>query len=149
MNIEKLLTNLYRTNNIRYPHEIQLDLIADNFHLTVLRLPIDAVAGSKLIIIDSRKPLQVQREQLAHEIGHRVLHNGSQTEMHPLFRKLQENQTQIFAMLALAPTYMLLNFLPESPQYLEHQTAWLAEIFRVTYEFMERRLQLFERSRIS
>ncbi|WP_436664197.1 ImmA/IrrE family metallo-endopeptidase [Alicyclobacillus acidoterrestris] len=144
MEIEKLITAYYRAHNVRYPHEIQLDLFAERLGITVLRLPRPALCGSKRIVIDCRQPPEMQREQLAHELGHRILHSGRQPDMDPLFRGLQEEQTRLFAMYALVPTFMLAPLVSDTPQYYEHQCAYLASIFCVAYKFMRQRLNLFE-----
>lgn len=148
MDTENMIEVYYQASNIRFPHQIDLDVIAQRLSIKVRRVQEDSGAfthrGRRLVALDSRETNESQREQLAHEIAHHILHQGNQMEMYETFRHFQEEQTQRTSLFILAPTFMLDALWPECPQYLEQQTVWLAQTFRVTYECMARRLELYE-----
>ncbi|MFP3663162.1 ImmA/IrrE family metallo-endopeptidase, partial [Burkholderia sp. SIMBA_043] len=59
-----------------------------------------------VIRVDSRLPLEQQREKIAHELGHLILHVGIQPDLPELFVVSQEFQTNHFAEHLLVPYYM-------------------------------------------
>lgn len=144
MQPDVLVDAYYRLHKIRYPHEIDLDVIASGLQLDVYYLPRKPLKRFEIVVIDVNASSERRREQLAHEIAHHLLHAGNQLDMGDAFRTLQEEQARRYALYILAPTFMLKALWPECPQYLEQQTKWLAETFRVTYECMARRLELYE-----
>lgn len=147
MHTEQMIEAYYQAEGIFYPHQIDLDDLADKYSVTVTRLEAPSIAYTRddirYVLLDKRDPPEETRVQLAHEIAHHMLHKGNQLEMHDSFRMLQEEQTRRLALFILVPSYMLDRLWSECPQYLEHEIGWLADVFRVTYECMTERLRLY------
>lgn len=70
-------------------------------------------------------------------------HAGNHFQMNKLFRELQEFQANQFMYHFCVPTFMLLQM--ELPQWRSQALATIAAVFRVTKEFADKRLDMFER----
>ncbi|WP_188725888.1 ImmA/IrrE family metallo-endopeptidase [Lentibacillus populi] len=72
-----------------------------------------------------------------HELCHYLRHCGSQINMHPLFRQLQEYQADYFTYHFCIPTFMLDN--------LFNYTIYdIMILFNVDYEFAFKRLEMYK-----
>jgi Zn-dependent peptidase ImmA (M78 family) len=146
--MEQAIVDFYRKHGIRSPQDIDLEMFAEEAGVPVRFLPrpskaYELAGGKYLIIIDDRNEWPQQRVELAHELGHVLLHVGVQWFMPDDFRALQEWQANRFAMYALAPTFMIANCLVNARTH--EQLVWqLAYQFDVTLEFMEKRLTMLE-----
>lgn len=150
---EHRIFNLYGYLNIREPHEIDFDMIADSCQIEIMRIPghrsytMDHPIrkGWKIVCINSSLPELEQREKIAHEVFHCLAHAGNQLTLPISFIKLQENQSKIGAAHLLMPLWMLSNFdFTTEPRHLIYT---LSNTFRVSMAFTIKRLQLI-RSRI-
>lgn len=144
--LESAIEQYYRRRNILFPHDIDLETFAEEHGIPVRYLPRSSKAyelkgGRHLIIVDSRVDKRQQRVELAHELGHVLLHTGTQWHLPHLFRVREERQAEQFAMCALAPTFMLLPMIEEGADR-RVLAARLADEFRVPEAFMDRRLDL-------
>jgi len=129
------------------PYEVDLDIIADELNFQIRYLPRDTnsvkLGDTYYVMVDSRIHWTQQRIEMAHEIGHVLMHSGNQLRMPEDLRVLQEWQADRFAMYLLAPSFMLANTLTSaySRKQLIRQ---LAETFDVTDVFIDVRLDLLE-----
>lgn len=82
-------------------------------------------------------------EDFGHELCHVLKHAGNHFQMNKLFRELQEFQANQFMYHFCVPTFMLLQM--ELPQWRSQALATIAAVFRVTKEFADKRLDMFER----
>lgn len=147
---EHAVYDLYQYLNIRYPDEIDLDLVAEACHIEVIRQPGRSRTmthpdrkGWMLVQVDALLPDREQRERLAHEIFHCLLHAGEQLQLPIPFVELQESQAKAGAAHLLMPLWMLNSlYLPSNREGLIH---FLAETFKVTLDFSKRRVGLVER----
>ncbi|MCL6455097.1 MAG: ImmA/IrrE family metallo-endopeptidase [Alicyclobacillus sp.] len=139
-----LAERYYVARGILYPHQIDLDVIADELSITVRRMPRPSTSltidGQRIVLIDSHLSLPEQREHLAHEIAHHVLHVGSQLVMCASFRWLQEAQAERLAGHILAPDHMLSRYVSEAPHYLECALTYLADVFCAPLRTIKRRI---------
>lgn len=144
--LESAIERYYSQHGILSPHDIDLEALASEHGIIVRYLPrpsktYELKGGRHIIIIDSRNDRLQQRVELAHELGHVLLHTGTQWRLPKLFRIKQEWQAERFAMYALAPTFMLL---PRIDEGMDRRTlsGLLAEEFGVPQTFMSRRLAI-------
>lgn len=147
---EHAVHDLYSYLNIRYPDEIDLDLVAEACHIEVIRetgrsrtMTHPDRSGWMLVQVDASLPGTEQRERLAHEIFHCLIHAGGQLQLPISFVELQESQAHAGAAHLLMPLWMLKSlFLPSNREGLIH---YLADTFNVTLNFANRRVELIER----
>ena len=147
---EYAVYDLYQYLNIRYPDEIDLDLVAEACHIEVIRqyersrtMTHPERRGWMLIQVDASLSDAEQRERLAHEIFHCLIHAGDQLQLPIPFVELQEAQAQAGAAHLLMPLWMLNSlYLPSNREGLIH---FLADTFKVTLDFSKRRVGLIER----
>ncbi|QQE78100.1 ImmA/IrrE family metallo-endopeptidase [Alicyclobacillus sp. SO9] len=146
--LEDAVVQFYRRHLIKSPQDIDLEMFAYEASIWVHYVPHPSNNfhfrdSIYTIAVDNRIPWEQQRVGLAHELGHVLLHSGSQEFMNDDFRALQEFQADRFAMFALAPTFMLANYITQasSRQQLVSQ---LAYSFDVPEIFMDARIDLLE-----
>ncbi|WP_051663453.1 ImmA/IrrE family metallo-endopeptidase [Alicyclobacillus macrosporangiidus] len=147
--LESFVVDFYHKHGIRSPQDIDLEMFAKEAGVPVRFLPrpskaYELAGGKYLIIINSENEWPEQRVELAHELGHVLLHVGVQWFMPDDFRALQEWQANRFAMYALAPTFMIANCLVNA-RTREQLVSQLAYQFDVTPKFMAKRLAVLER----
>lgn len=147
--LEARILKLYARHGIRIPGDITLRIFD---HV----LPVQVVyrSGSALAIdtdyehavfVDGNQSLPERRVQIAHEIGHLLLHSGIQLWMSPVWHDKQEWQANRFAMYALAPSPMVLQELRGAEYSCRGaMVADLAERFGITESFMNERLNVLE-----
>lgn len=148
MQLDDQIEDYYQMRGILRPHEIELDAIADGLNIEVRYMMHDSdavrVGGQPYLIADKRVGRRQQRVEMAHELGHLLMHAGDQLCMRDDFRRLQEREANRFALLALVPKFMLEKELTTTPQYYESQNVALAEAFHVPVWFMTWRMALYE-----
>lgn len=146
--LESIVVDFYKRNHIRNPQDIDMDMFAYDGGIWVHYSSVPSTHyemddAMYSVIIDNRLPWEQQRVELAHELGHCILHVGNQSYISEQMRGLQEAQADRFAMYALVPTFMIANciVLASSRQQLVSQ---LAYTFDVPMPFMDARLSLLE-----
>jgi len=146
--LESAVISMYQNHNIQCPQDIDLELFAYDAGIWIHLYEgeskhIETDDQMYSILLDSRLPQKLQRIQLAHELGHVLLHTGRQEFMKDDVRALQEYQADKFALFALAPTFMIANcsLQASNGQQLVSQ---LAFTFDVPDFFMDTRLQLLQ-----
>lgn len=144
--LEAAIEHYYRKHGIRSPQDIDLEMFVEDAGVLVRYLPRSSKAYEfkgerRLIIVDSRVDRRQQRVELAHELGHVLLHTGTQWRLPIFFRIKEERQADHFAMYALSPTFMVLPMIEEGAD-CRTLAARLADEFCVPEAFMARRLDL-------
>lgn len=144
--LEWRISAYYHKHDVHEPSEIDLNAYAKESAIWIHYAPLDStnyemVEDMYTIIVDNRLPQQQQRVELAHELGHVILHTGDQESISEAERIRQEWQANHFAMYALAPTYMLAKHMMEDCSW-GSQVTHLAEEFNVPIPFMDVRLRL-------
>ena len=112
--LEAAIVDFYRKNHIKSPQDIDLEMFAWDAGIWIhySSMPtthIETDHNMYSIIVDNRLPWVLQKVQLAHELGHVLLHAGRQEFLRQDFRVLQEWQADKFAAYALVPTFMIEN----------------------------------------
>jgi Zn-dependent peptidase ImmA (M78 family) len=146
--MESFIVDYYKRNHIKSPQDIDLDMFAYEAGIWIhysatpsTHYEMDDTMYS--VIIDDRAPWQQQRVELAHELGHCILHVGNQSHISQQMRLLQEAQADRFAFYALTPTFMIANCLVHAFNR-DQLVSQLAYSFDVPEPFMDVRLQLLE-----
>ncbi|WP_035462244.1 ImmA/IrrE family metallo-endopeptidase [Alicyclobacillus macrosporangiidus] len=144
--------SFFRERNIWSPRDLCLDELAAEHNATLLYEPRRSHAVTivhapnsveHLCVVNCTETRRVQRVHAAHELAHVLLHSGNQTTMVNLFRIYQEAQAVRLAGHIFAPTYLLAKYLRQAPPFYEANVTYLAHVFCVTYEAMQRRLEEF------
>jgi Zn-dependent peptidase ImmA (M78 family) len=145
--LENWITDRYLDHDIFRPTDLDLDLIASIFNIQIFRYEGPAFANWKdgeysFVFLASEQTEIEQRETFFHEICHPLRHVGDQSKLPPPFIELQEAQAASFAMYAAMPYYMFRDY-PKQPLRADYVRT-LAEEFRVSIEFADRRLRQIE-----
>ncbi|KNF08090.1 putative Zn peptidase [Gottschalkia purinilytica] len=133
-------------NSIIHPYQINLHKIIRNLgNIRVLCMDQDSRViirqSSAIIIINNKLPPKEQNQELAEELSHIILHCGNQVKYKKdIILDKQESQAKRMSAYLLCPMFMLKNVKIMENTYLMIEE--LAELFNVTYEFMEYRLSL-------
>lgn len=138
-NIENIIESWSKTCGLTPP--VNLDRLCEDFKITVYKGPIPGVALCKrrIIVIDSRLSKIEQREQLAHEIAHILIHVGGQLVTEYSFVLQQEWQAERVSRTILIPRYLVSKFLSNGDSWVE-MTKYLAMQFMVSEETMYQRM---------
>lgn len=144
--LEWKVLHCYRRRSIQLASEIDLESFAKERGIWVHYAPLGSTFYEMsddmyTIIIDDRLPELQQRVEFAHELGHVLLHAGDQEVLNHAERIRQERQANHFALYALAPTYLLVQYMVEDCSW-QSQVAYLADEFNVPLPFMDARLRL-------
>lgn len=147
--LESFVVDFYRKRGIRSPQDIDLEMLAYEAGIWIhyadaptTHYEIDD-GKAYSIVVDNGQPWEQQRVELAHELGHCLLHVGRQDLMPIDFRVRQEWQADRFAAYALAPTFMIANCWVDTSSR-ERMVSQLAYQFDVPEPFMDARLRLLE-----
>lgn len=137
---EKRIANWYMRMNIYNPHEIDEYVISEKIGLHLIEKPCPSHAyvngDIKIICIDSRMKAKEQRERFFHELGHIVMHSGSQISIRKNFRMFQEIDATQFTRYAAMPLHMILKLDLTDPYIVET----VSDLFSVSWELAELRL---------
>lgn len=158
MLLAELLPNMHRSyledkaeyilkqNNVKYPQDINLEQIIQNYkNIKVFYMKQDSKTIIKknkiIIIVNNTLSYREQRQELAEEFCHALLHLGNQINyFNTINLDKQEQQAKRMAAYLLCPTYIFKNIsVPYDTYVLVDE---LADIFNVTTEFMQYRLKL-------
>lgn len=136
---EQIAFELYNRLGIRYPHEIDIDAIADYLDFRIVRYPGGSMIYDNVIALDSRLSLYEQRADFFHEASHILLHDGNQILLPDMAIDYQEAKADHLALHLAAPDYMLLPEVEPDRPYMD-QVPRLAYIFRLPNKFIRFRL---------
>lgn len=142
-----LVQHYYHEWDVSSPRDISLYLWDRALEITVTHRPGRTLAiyvgNVAHIFCDGCKPLPLRRVEIAHEIGHALLHSGQQTDMRTLLRGSQEHSADAFSMEALIPGYLLSESLSKAPDGRGQTEQYIAELYGVPLPFAARRLDVF------
>src|SRR5690625_5038122 len=130
--LEIYVYQLCKELSINDPNQLKLEKVARKLRLEV-RYSNSTYRFGNVINIERSTP-EREWQDFAHELGHYLLHVGSQLNMHYLFVQLQEWQADLFAYHFCVPTFMLMRF-KEVSAYV------IADLFNVEYDFALKRLE--------
>ena len=147
--LEAAIEAFYRKHRILSPQDIDLEMFAADTDIIVRQRTGKTLAlrlkRHYVIFLDRRLPWPHRRVELAHELGHVLMHVGRQELLTDDFRALQEWRADRFAMYALVPTFMFANCLTNANSR-EQLVSQLAYTFDVPEVFMDVPLRLLEQS---
>ena len=146
--LEDWVTNLYTRMGIVCPEDIDEAYISMIFDIYLRYQSIPScstlLGDFKVIVIDSRLPIQEQRVQFFHELCHILRHVGNQSMMPDAFRQLLEWDAIHFTRYAAIPYHMMMKYDYRDPDIIKI----LAEDFRVPeqlcWERVEKRYRLYQ-----
>ncbi|MCX2854237.1 MULTISPECIES: ImmA/IrrE family metallo-endopeptidase [Bacillus] len=149
--LEQKIKNIYEKINITKPGTFDLDIVAERLKVIVQYWEKDSkgveILGMGAIILNSQLSKEEQWQDFSHELGHILNHVGIQTNVHYLFKELQENQANAFMYHFAVPTFMLRNL--ALPATKREAITHLSNLFHVTYSFAETRLDMYLRKLFS
>jgi Zn-dependent peptidase ImmA (M78 family) len=140
--LEDWIKNFYQNLSIFHPHQLNLHDISYRLGYSITYKDISSRFYNDEVIIDERLNSQEQWQDFGHELCHALRHNGNQLIMSESFLKMQEYQANNFMYHFCIPTFMLLNF--DFPYLRIHAIKRMANAFNVTFEFADKRLEMFE-----
>lgn len=137
---EVYIRRFYHSINIYSPYQLDIRNISEKANLSIIHWPytseITYYNGTYKIFINENLTKQQQWQDFGHEIGHFLLHDGNQTNMHHLFFNYQECQAEYFSYHFCVPTFMLLE--------LKKVTIYdVMNLFNVEYNFAYTRLEMY------
>lgn len=109
--IESFVESVYRSHGFRAPEDVSLLVWNDIADIRVVYRSgpssVRQMGDTYFVLVDIGLPLPNRRAVVAHEIGHVVLHSGSQLWTTDVLRGQQERQARRFACSALMPKYLI------------------------------------------
>lgn len=140
--LEDWIKDFYYDIGILHPHQIDMHDIIYRLGMSVKYMNISSRIYEDEVIIDERLSKEEQWEEFGHEFCHFKRHFGNQLIMPEEFLKLQEFQANYFSYHFCVPTFMLiqLTFPPTRGEVIKQ----VAQMFKVTYKFAEKRFVMFE-----
>ncbi|AUJ23695.1 MULTISPECIES: ImmA/IrrE family metallo-endopeptidase [Virgibacillus] len=138
--LEEGIKNLYMKLGITEPeYPIEELAVNLNIHLSYQKKPCLQQRGT--IYLNPYLSSKKQKELFFYELSHVLPHVGIQLFMPKLFKSLQEHKANYIALHLAIPTFMLqkVNF----PLYHEDAIANVANQFKVTTEFSQKRLHVY------
>lgn len=140
--LEDWIERFYLQIGIRQPEHLEYEEIARKLQMKVRYRSASSRLYKEFIVIDSRMTPQEQWQDFAHEICHKLRHAGNHLVMPGMYIEFQEFQANHFSYHFCVPTFMLRKI---QLKYSRKETIQvIAETFGVTFEFADKRLQLFE-----
>lgn len=133
--MEDYIFKLYKSLSIERPDQLIKEDIAKKLDLEICYRRSGVRYNGCIVLVRSTK--RNEWMQFGHETGHSALHVGSQLNMHPLFRQLQEYQANYFAYHFCVPTFMLDNL-------KEVSIRGIMNLFNVDYDFACKRLEMYQ-----
>lgn len=133
--LEDYINDIYKMMNISKPSELNMYFIAQRLGIEIIYRKAPFRYGS--VIALSYGTIQQRWQTFGHELCHYLVHYGQQLHMHPLFRDLQEYQSNRFAYHFCVPTFML--------QQIKEVTVYkIMNLFNVEFDFALHRLEMYK-----
>ncbi|MFA1821216.1 ImmA/IrrE family metallo-endopeptidase [Virgibacillus oceani] len=134
--LEDCIYDLFGFMEITEPEQLAIDNVAKELKLQVVYRRKAFRFYDEIILTPGT--IQQEWQLFGHEVGHYLIHTGSQLQMHYLFRDLQEYQANHFAYHFCVPTFMLEN-------ETDLSVYKIMNLFNVEFDFALRRLEMYER----
>lgn len=147
---ESYVATLYERIGIDTPQQLDFQLIASRLGIKVFYWPEQSQAlffkDAGYIMLNNALSPQQQWQDFTHELGHILLHTGSQTRLPKSFVEYQEFKAKQFMLHASVPTFMLENLaLSDATQ---PNILLVQQLFNVEEEIATKRLNSYlERKR--
>lgn len=129
--------------DVHHPHQLHIENLYTRLGLELYYIPHGSMLVDGMVFLDNRKTDAEQWEDFAHELAHRLFHEGDQLQMPVFMRQHQEKQAELFALHFCVPTFMLEASGIEEARHPVHH---VMETFGVTKSFAERRLEQYGRA---
>ncbi|MFD2923900.1 ImmA/IrrE family metallo-endopeptidase [Halobacillus naozhouensis] len=144
--LESHIYDLLISLSIRIPNQLTIDRIAEQLNIRVYDWEHSSEAviykGISRIFLQKQLSKEERWQTFGHELGHILLHSGSQLNLPVRFVEYQEWKADNFALHFCVPTFMLLQMnLPFKKSQAIYE---VVSTFGVTPEFASRRLQHLE-----
>ena len=150
--LDRRITEFYRHRGVCTHGDISLHRFDDLLEITVMHRPGPTYTahrnGTWYVWLDSSQPLHERRVRMAHEIGHALLHAGSQLFADEGTRLKEEEQARRFALYALVPTCFLLPLLRQFNRIDQSALEEISSEFGVPEWFMYARLERLKADQI-
>ncbi|GGC97397.1 hypothetical protein GCM10007216_30220 [Thalassobacillus devorans] len=144
--LEDIVTQWYIQHEFFHPEDLDIKDIGWENEISLQFRPIQAsyirIGNIKSIVVDSRLPNVVQREQFFHELCHALRHAGCQSMMPKDFYELQERDAKHFTLYAALPSHMIQDYSLHSPNIIEQ---WSKDFKIPSYLCAERLEQIKRR----
>lgn len=148
--LEKQITDWYQSIGIWTIKDLNEEVISSRVGIKLFYedgvVPQAYEKGNfRCIVLDNKHSIQQQRKVFCHELGHLFRgHVGDQTgNMPDLFRGLQEEQAEHFALYAAMPMYLIQQL--SMPEFESDVPELLALEFQVPLEFAYERWEQIKR----
>ncbi|MPY20252.1 ImmA/IrrE family metallo-endopeptidase [Paenibacillus glucanolyticus] len=144
--LEQSISIHYKTNHIQAPEDLlDIELIAESFDVILRYEMCKSVSDNKekIIILDKRAALLLQRKFFFHELCHVLRHVGDQRKMPVLFKDGQEADAESFSLYASMPFFMISQL--KIPNHQEDAIQYLASTFKVALKLAKLRLEQIQR----
>lgn len=146
--LEDWVTDLYLQLNMKRSKQLKPSILAKYFKIFIKQeeMParFDVFGRYQAIMVDSREPIEIQREQFYHELCHILRHVGHQSLMPDAFRELQERDAKHFTKYAALPYHIITRYDYFDPMIIQT----LSQDFAVTESLcLERLLQIERKSK--
>ncbi len=141
--LESRIVQFYQSKKVFTPSELSLRLFNSELNILVTHSAGPArsakIYDTYEIWIDPDYPLEERRVEIAHEIGHFLLHSGQQLWMPDDWRLKQECQANRFSMYALMPYDLIFGALEHAPDSEYALISYMSDLFRVPTWFVKNR----------
>lgn len=134
--LEEYIIRLYRSIGINSPTQLDQFVIAASLGVEISYRQSVFRFGNEVILRNNSS--RQQWMDFGHELGHVLLHSGSQLNMYPLYREYQEWRADLFALHFCIPTFMLEKM--KLPHTRSETIGLIAHEFNVSHKFAETRL---------
>ncbi|MFJ7933668.1 ImmA/IrrE family metallo-endopeptidase [Sporosarcina sp. NPDC096371] len=148
--LEDYVKNLYTSIGINNPEQLNKNSIAVRLGITLYAFNGTSEGvysnGRQYIFLNRNLTRRGQWQEFGHELCHILRHAGNQKKMPRTFIDYQEWQAENFALHFCIPTFMLMHL--ELPKDFYLAARMVRETFHVTYEFAEKRLDMWKRKEV-
>ncbi|WP_163527939.1 ImmA/IrrE family metallo-endopeptidase [Halobacillus ihumii] len=145
--LESHIHDLLNSISIQTPNQLTIEGIADQLNIRVYDWEHSSEAviykGINRIFLQKQLGKEERWQTFGHELGHILLHCGSQLNLPTRFVKYQEWKADNFALHFCVPTFMLLQM--NLPFKKSQAITEVTSTFGVTSEFASQRLQHLEK----